>query len=133
MEHETLIKLLLHPIPVCFTIAHCTGTNTMPRTMIYEARKMHKATIARTSTMYCAHFNLHVWEVGKFSGVEMKSWKMDEGGKSRKRLGGGVSESNLSNLSFGNWFLLRRHLIERVKLAKVEGGENGSKGINSPG
>ena len=92
---------------------NCTGTNTMPHTMIYEARKMHKATIAGTSTTTCcAHFNLHVWEVGKFSGVEMKSWEMDEGGKSRKRLGGGVSESNLSNLSFGNWFLLRRQRID---------------------
>ena len=49
---------------------------------------------------------------GNFSGIgiEVKSGEMDgkEEERSRKRLGG-VSESNLSNLSFGNWFLLGRH------------------------
>ena len=74
-----------------------------------------------------------VWSIvatpqsGKFSGIKMKGWEMDEE-KRRERLGGGVSESreregaNLSNLSFGNWFLLHWH-DRHSKLERERMGE----------
>ena len=70
---------------------------------------MHKATIAaatmrplspkkKTFIVLLPTSTFCMWELEKFSGVELKSWEMDEilRGKSRKRLGGrgGVSESS---------------------------------------
>ena len=65
MEHKTFIKLLLHPIPVGCTIAHCTGTKLRHLidkfcencVYILAASHLHKPNICNTCTNFSQPVN----------------------------------------------------------------------------